>query len=338
MDVAGLDLNLLVPLQALLEMRHVTHAAERIHLSQSAMSTTLARLRRHFDDELLVRTGSAYTLTPLGRRLLPLVNEAITAASNALRARAGFDPATSDRRFVVTASTYAAGVVWPPLRRHLAASAPRVSVEFHAMPKRSLAERDVLQSDLVIGPMGFGLPGTHRVVFDDDFVCLLDAGHPAAAEQELTVDLLQQLPHASVTMAPQLATAADRLLDDLGVRRHIAVVADDWLALPWIVRDTDLVALLPRRAATWAARGGDFVLREVPGENRAPFAEAAFWHPTRSTGPRAPVVERRAPGQRASRRERLTVGACRTDRAVRARPSASDPAAQARQVNGRPPL
>lgn len=133
-DVVALDLNLLVPLQVLLELRHVTRAAERIHLSQSAMSAALRRLRRHFDDELLVRAGSAYSLAPLARRL-PLVTHAVQSAELTFSASSTFDPATSDRRFVVTASHYAAGVVGPALRRHLAATAPSLSVEFHAMPK-----------------------------------------------------------------------------------------------------------------------------------------------------------------------------------------------------------
>jgi DNA-binding transcriptional LysR family regulator len=285
MDVAGLDFNLLVPLQALLECRHVTRAAERIHLSQSAMSATLGRLRRHFDDELLVRGGSTYTLTPLARRLLPLVNEAVRAAENALGARSDFAAADSDRRFVVTASTYAAGVVGPPLRAHLAEHAPGVVVEFHAMPRHALAERDVLESDLLIGPTGYGLPGVHRTVFTDDFVCLLDASHPIADEPELTTQMLAGWPHAGVSFAPNLPTAADRLLDSLGVERHVAVLAEDWLPLPWLIRSTDLVTVLPRRVATWAGRGGDFALHELPGDDRAPFSEAAFWHPSRTGDP-----------------------------------------------------
>lgn len=285
MDVAGLDLNLLVPLQSLLEMRHVTRAAERIHLSQSAMSAILARLRRHFDDELLVRSGTVYTLTPLGQRLLPLVNEAITAAENALGVRSGFDPATSDRHFVLTLSTYAAGVVGPPLRSHLARNAPGVSVQFHAMPKNALAERDVLAVDLLVGPLGYGLPGMHRVLFDDDFVCLVDAAHPVAAESHLSVAALERWPHAAVAFAPGIRTAVDRLLDAQGIGHRTALLVEDWLPLPWLIRRTDLIAVLPRRVASWAARCGDFVLRELPGADQAPFTEAAFWHPTRTSDP-----------------------------------------------------
>lgn len=281
MNPLSLDFNLLVPLQALLELQHVTRAAERVHLSQSAMSATLGRLRRHFDDELLVRSHNRYTLTPLGRQLLPLVNAAVKGAEEALGARAGFDPQTSSRQFVVTSSAYAAGVVGPVLRPYLAVHAPAVSVQFHTMPKHALVERHVLESDALIGPTGYALPGLYRPVFEDDFVCLLDANHPASGQAHLTVTDLHQSPLAAARFAPNLFTAADRLLEHLGVQPHAAVTAEDWLPLPWLVRHTDLIALLPRRLASWSARGGDLVVREVPGDDSAPFVEGVFHHSDR---------------------------------------------------------
>lgn len=285
MDVAGLDLNLLVPLRALLEMRHVTRAAERIHLSQPAMSATLSRLRRHFDDELLVRVGGGYELTPLARRLLPLVTEAVRSAENAFRARSGFNPVESDRRFVVIASHYAAAVVGPPLRAQLELRAPQVSIEFHAMPRHLLAERDVLESDVIIGPIDYGFPGAREILFEDDFVCLLADENPAAAETAMTVELLAHLPHAAASFASNLPTRADLLLEELGVSRRVLVVADDWLTLPWLIRATDLVALIPRRVAAWMVENAGFQSREVPGPDRGRFSEAVFWHPSRDTDP-----------------------------------------------------
>ena len=91
----GADLNLLVVLGALLEERNLTHAGERISMSQPAMSAALARLRKHFDDELLVREGRGYVLTPLAERTLPLVQQAIRQAEVALEVPPDFDPATS---------------------------------------------------------------------------------------------------------------------------------------------------------------------------------------------------------------------------------------------------
>jgi DNA-binding transcriptional LysR family regulator len=82
-----------------------------------------------------------------------------------------------------------------------------------------------------------------------------------------------------------MSTAVDRLLDALGVQRHVALLADDWLPLPWLIRSTEMIAILPRRIAAWAAQRGDFALRELPGPDRAPFSEAAFYHPSRAADP-----------------------------------------------------
>jgi len=279
--IGSLDANLLAPLQALLELQHVSRAAERMHVSQSAMSATLARLRRHFNDELLIRSGSAYTLTPRARSLLPLVISAVQAIESAFDTRAGFEPRASDRRFTIVASDYAAGVVNPPLRAMLAATAPDVGVHFHSVSGTPGLDRIALEYDLIIAPGEYGLRGECRPLFRDDFVCLLDADHPAAAEPEMTIDLLSEIPHAATSFAPNLSTGADRLLDQLGVHRRVAVVSDEWLSLPWLIRGTSLIALLPRRIASWWASRGGFVLREVPGDDRGEFIENVYWHPSR---------------------------------------------------------
>jgi DNA-binding transcriptional LysR family regulator len=112
-----LDLNLLPQLQALLELRNVSRAAERLQLSQPATSAALARLRRHFGDDLLVRVGRAYELTPFAQALLPLVEEAMQHVQRATRIRSGFDPASSERTFVIAASDYAATLMVGPLRK-----------------------------------------------------------------------------------------------------------------------------------------------------------------------------------------------------------------------------
>ena len=97
MALGGTDLNLLLPLKVLLEEGNVTRAGQRLELSQPAMSAALARLRRRFDDELLVRAGRDYELTPFARDLLPEVQHAVRLMARALHLEDEFDPATSDR-------------------------------------------------------------------------------------------------------------------------------------------------------------------------------------------------------------------------------------------------
>ncbi len=127
MALGGTDLNLLLPLKVLLEEGNVTRAGQRLELSQPAMSAALARLRRRFDDELLVRAGRDYELTPLARDLLPEVQHAVRLMQRALAARGRVRPVDqSTRTFRMAMSDYAIAVVHEPLVRLLGASAPGV--------------------------------------------------------------------------------------------------------------------------------------------------------------------------------------------------------------------
>src|SRR3954467_2473671 len=123
MTLGGTDLNLLLSLKVLLEEGNVTRAGQRLELSQPAMSASLARLRRRFDDELLVRAGREYELTPLARDLLPEVQHAVRVMSRALQLEAEFDPAESERTFSLSMSDYAIAVVHEPLLRLIGAAA-----------------------------------------------------------------------------------------------------------------------------------------------------------------------------------------------------------------------
>ena len=112
-----IDANLLLPLYALLQERNLTHAGDRIALSQPAVSGALVRLRKHFGDDLLVRTRHGFELTPLAARLSPLVAEAVEAAGTLLGGPRSFDPAIASKRFTVAISEYAMTVLSEPLTR-----------------------------------------------------------------------------------------------------------------------------------------------------------------------------------------------------------------------------
>src|SRR3954452_12391854 len=105
------DANLLLALHALLEERNLTHAGERMTMSQPAMSGALTRLRKHFDDELLVRVGRGFELTPLAEQLKPSVAQAVEAAEALLGNQRDFEPASSSRLFTVSMSEYAMTVL-----------------------------------------------------------------------------------------------------------------------------------------------------------------------------------------------------------------------------------
>src|SRR6478752_10854470 len=117
MNLANLDLNLLVTLDAVLEQRSVSRAAEQLGLSQPAVSAQLSRLRRHFGDELLARFGNQYRLTPLAQQLRARVSTAVTGVERVFAAEPDFNPATTSREYSLIMSDYGVAVLGPPARR-----------------------------------------------------------------------------------------------------------------------------------------------------------------------------------------------------------------------------
>jgi DNA-binding transcriptional LysR family regulator len=286
-NVPSIDLNLLVALAALLEERNLTRAGEKTNMSQPAMSGALARLRRHFDDELLVRNGREYQLTPLAEQLLPDVRDALRQVERTLDARPEFDPATSTRTFSLAMSDYVVTVLVDPLLRRAHEVAPGVGLTISPIPP-DLHENDrgLLQHDLIIGPFGFQFPGESKELFRDRFVYITDPANPRLTRGELILDDIAELPLAVATFGqpPGFLSAADRILEALDVRRHVQVTTVGWLPLPFVVAGSDLVAIVPERLARRVAATAGVTVCEMPA-GAAELIEAAWWHPTRSGDP-----------------------------------------------------
>ena len=281
----NLDLNLLPHLQVLLELRNITRAAERLQLSQPATSAAMARLRRHFDDELLVRNGRTYELTPFAQSLVPLVDEAMLHIQRATRIRSGFDPATSEREFVIAASDYAAALIVGPLRGILREEAPGVSVDFVPTTGFQGQLADYSKIDLLVGPTGYDMQGNSKQVFRDSFVAVTDAANPLLEQSRLTLADLAAVPHAVGYFGEGISTPADRLFETAGVKRKVAAVVAGFLSLPLLVEGTDLVALVPGMLAARAQRGANIAVLHLADEAEVSLVEAMYWHPSQAEDP-----------------------------------------------------
>lgn len=141
MSLSGLDLNLVLSLRALLEERNVTRAGQRVGLSQPAMSAALARLRRHFDDDLLSRVGKQYELTALGRALLNRTSTACDLLERVFSSRADFAAGTEEHEFTLLTSDYALSVFGAELARTVHAEAPGCGCASNGRPSTSRRTR-----------------------------------------------------------------------------------------------------------------------------------------------------------------------------------------------------
>jgi DNA-binding transcriptional LysR family regulator len=284
MTVGGMDLNLLVALRAMLEEANVTRAGERIGMAQPAMSAALARLRRHYRDDLLVRVGRDYELTPFARSLLPVIQQTMPMMEAALALSDEFDPATSARAFSITLSDYAFTVLNAPLVQRIAEVAPGVRLDVAPIPwDMHVSDRGLLQCDVLVGPLGCGLPGKSSVLFRDRFVCVADPANERLADGTISLRAFEEARHAVATFGPNL-TPLDRALSAAGVSRDICVTTVGWLSLPFVVAGTDLVASLPERLARQVRDLANVTIVEPPF-GTVEIVEALWWHPTRESDP-----------------------------------------------------
>jgi len=283
--VKEVDLNLLPLLQALLELRNVSRAADRVHLSQPSMSQALAKLRRHFNDELLVRSGRGYELTPFAQTLAPRVNQTLVEVQETMQLSTAFDPAVSERTFVLAASDYATTVLIGPLRRLMAKHASQVSVRF--VPLTSVLPRadEFSDIDLLVGPMGYGFSGSTRQLFRDDFVVVMDSTNPLLDRPELTLFDLAAAPHATGGFGPGVVTPPARFFQERGMQPAVVAHVSGWQSIPMLVSGTDLVALAPRMLVTRMHPDPPVTVVELDPDLELAVVEAMYWHPMRATDP-----------------------------------------------------
>lgn len=286
-DLKGVDLNLLVSLSVLLDEGNVTRAAQRLHVGQPALSAQLARLRRLFDDPLLVPApgGRGMAATPRAQALVEPLHEALRGLEQLVRQRPDFDPHRDERVFQVAETDNASVIVGLPLIEAMARQAgPGVRLALRAPDApEAIAQLERGDIDLLIGTAD-RVPGAmrSRQLLTERFVLVQRRGHPRGSGP-LDPETYCRLTHVvvSATGGSHIGLL-DAYLAGLGRRREIALSVQHFTLLPEIVRVTDHVATLPSRLAErHAATLEPFEL---------PFASPLFslhaaWHPRQHADP-----------------------------------------------------
>jgi DNA-binding transcriptional LysR family regulator len=276
-NLASLDLNLVVALRALLEERNVTRAGRRVGLSQPAMSGALGRLRRHFDDDLLARVGGHYELTALGQVLLDRTSTVCDQLERLFTSQADFDPATESREFTLGVSDYSVAVFGAELTRILDREAPGVRVRFVQIPPRitEVAAAVLSSLDGMIMPHGIISDFPVTELYEDGWVFLVAEDNPEVGDH-LSRDDLARLPW--VTYLRAYDTPAVHQLGMLGIEPRVSVSVDSFTVLPFLVAGTHRIALIPALLAE-RLRGTAPVRIMTPPYETVPLREALWWHP-----------------------------------------------------------
>jgi LysR family transcriptional regulator, nod-box dependent transcriptional activator len=291
MNLRQFDLNLLRALDALLSEQNVTRAAERLFVTQQAMSGSLGRLRDHFGDELLVRVGRSLELTPLGRALVTPVREALLTVEAALQTTPYFDAKATQAEFRVAMSDYASFVLLPYILRHLSEHSPGITCVVESIESGSVRKLEYGDLDFCIAPAHWELISEKHLppeikscqLFEEDFVCVADPAN-LDAHDRLTLEQYASLTHNLLGLGSGTESLVERTWRLMNLEPKIAARAPSFAALIFMIPHTNIITTAHRRLAEALAPALDLKIVECPLEI-PPLREDLAWHERHAADP-----------------------------------------------------
>ena len=251
MNFKDMDFNLLFAFDALFSEQSVTRAARRVGIGQPAMSDSLRRLRVLFGDELFQRAAGGMQPTPKAKALAKEIGPLLARMREVLGEQVSFVPKESEKTFVVASTDFTTMVLLPALITQMRRDAPNIDLRITGYEKNAIgAMLDRGEVDVAIGV--FPDPPQNTVkskLFEDRFVGLVRSDHPAFKNGAMDLETFADLPHALVSVRRDERGTIDQALDSIGRCRRIALVVPYMLLLPKVLATSDLVAILPERAA-----------------------------------------------------------------------------------------
>jgi DNA-binding transcriptional LysR family regulator len=277
MNLKNIDLNLLVYLDVLLHKRNVTRAAEALGISQPAMSNGLQRLRKLFDDPLLLRTSNGMSPTERAEQLQPLVREIVASVEKAVESDTGFDASRAKRVFRISVSDYGESTLMPHLLRRLRSEAPNITLDLLTPSDVSYQDVEHGNVDMVINRFDWLPESFHeRIIWRDSFSCLMSRKNPVRNRWNLETYLDASHVWVSKTgmgigvgvepgSREQLGWVDDAL-SKLGKSRRIRVFTRHYRAAMQLTELRDLVITLPTKAANLMRNDPSVIILPPPFE------------------------------------------------------------------------
>ncbi|MGY8631979.1 LysR family transcriptional regulator [Bradyrhizobium sp. 14AA] len=272
-----LDLNLLLVLDRLLKTRNLSRVAGELNLTPSAISNALARLRIHFDDELLVQSGRKMVPTRLALQMTGSIDDLVARARALALTRAEFDPETSQRTFSVVTNDYTASLLLADVVKQIGAISPRISIAHVPMP--DLRERPLDAFDVLLGSnVAFDAEVSTATLWEETFVPVVWAGN-TDVQEPLSLATVAACTHVSALLDERLSVPiVDHFFQSKGVHRTKSICLQSLLLLPEFVVGTSYMAILPLRLAR--RRAQDLPLRLLQADFELPRISEKLQWPT----------------------------------------------------------
>lgn len=278
--LSGIDLNLLVALDALLTERSVSGAARRLHLTEPATSRALGRIRRTTGDQILVRSGHTMVATPRALEIQAEVADLVRRAHGVFAPVGMPDPADLDRTFTILSSDMLIAAIGPDLLGRLATAAPAVRVRFLPEPTPVADPLRDGTADLEIGEIDSTAPEIRaETLGTDDAVLIVRAGHPFTAGP-VSLDQVAAARHVVASRRGRFRGPLDDALAARGLRRTVAVAVPSHTVALTVIAQSDLVGIAPRRLGRPALAAAGLAVLDLDLDLALPPLPISLaWHP-----------------------------------------------------------
>ncbi|WP_252736045.1 LysR family transcriptional regulator [Aestuariibacter sp. A3R04] len=255
----------------------ITRAADRLAMTQPAVSNALSRMRTAWGDELFVKDGRGIQPTTFARNLWGQIQHPLSELENAVNP-AIFEPGTSRRTFRIAATDTLVNMVWGPLRQIIEREAPGINI--HAIPNSNLdCEKILKDAEAELAITKFVQPSSvirNEHLIDPQYVVVMRPGHPLANER-LTLEDFVKADHLLVSITGDINGPTDQVLNNLGLRRRIAMTVNDFYNVPPLLEQSDLICVAPSLVVEDDIFSGRLAVFETPVEIQ-PTPLAILWH------------------------------------------------------------
>ena len=271
-----LDLNLLKAFSILMEERNVSKAAEHLAITQPAMSGVLARLRDSFDDPLFVRVQRGVVPTNRALELAPQVKKVLNEVEQLLQPPQ-FDPTKAELTVRIACTDYAMRAVIVPFLRLLKIQAPKIKVAVLAINESIVQNQlEQRQIDFALVTPDFQAPDIHaQNLYDERYICAVRYDHPIAQQTELTLEQFCQLEQDLISYhGCSFSGVTDKALQAMGLQRNVSLSVQNFIILPELLEQSDLLAVVPERLITHL----DNLKRFKPPLKIQGFTKTLIWH------------------------------------------------------------
>ena len=278
-----LDLNLLIALDVLIEEVSVSKAAERLNMSQSTMSYSLKKLRTILDDDILIRTSRQMEVTPYARGISDRIRQILQEIQLTLLEKEEFAPAIADESFIIATSDFVEASIGIDLLNWLANYAPGIKIRISNLGKEFVLNAlDNNSIDLFIGAR-LPLKNWHvrQELYREEFVCVVRDD----ALEELSIEDYLERSHILVSLRDDFIGEYDKILEQQDLSRRIIWSTPHFMTVPFLLANSNSMALLPNRMAQYCVREMNLKLFPPPVAIEG-FARSAIWHQRNNNSPR----------------------------------------------------